>query len=140
MSQLYFKSHKAKMKFSLLFLIIYLTSSYCEEQKVGGHKEIDVNDPLIEQLLTEHLKRLDTGDSGSFILISKTKVTQQVVSGINYQIHGIFKAGNRDEESCVVTIWNRAWLQDKNEAVKIKAECGSDNSKSYKVKSDVSEW
>lgn len=57
----------------------------------------------------------------------------------NFTLLGIFKAGERDEEECIVTIWNRVWLQDKNEATKIKAECGEDNTL-YKSKGETSEW
>lgn len=131
------------MKILFLLSIIYLTASCLgddePEKTVGGQSEIDVNEASVEKLLDENLKLLDTGDSGSFKMISKTKVTQQVVSGMAYKIYGTFKPGEKSEENCVITIWSRPWLQD-SEAVKIKAECGADSSKLYKAKNDVTEW
>jgi hypothetical protein len=130
------------MKFFLLISAILISS--CEgdsttERIVGGHKELDLNDPAVEKLLSDHLQRLDAGSSGTFALVSKTKITQQVVSGLSYRIYGTFKAGDQ-EETCIITIWHRAWIQEKNESVKIKAECGADNSKLYKAKDETSEW
>lgn len=81
------------MKFILLtigFLLVSTSYVSGQDQHVGGRKPIDVNDPTVEKLLSENLERLDSDDSGSFVLISKKKVTQQVVSGIAYQIHGMY--------------------------------------------------
>lgn len=125
------------MKILILFFISLISSSFAQG-KVGGQKEIDVNDSAVTQLLDENLARLDAGDTGSFALISKTKVTSQVVAGISYQITGNFKIGDGEEIQCCVTIWSRPWLQDKNEAVKIKAECGEEN-KLYKDKKETME-
>lgn len=124
------------MKILNLFFISLVSSSF-GQSKVGSARDIDVNDPTVEQLLTENLARLDAGESGSFSLISKTKVTSQVVSGISYKITGTFKIGDGEEIECCITIWSRPWLQaDKNEAVKIKAECGEEN-KLYKDKQET---
>ena len=127
------------MKIFLLILTISLFSSIHgddpEEVKVGDVKEIDVDDQEATKLLTENLARIDTGDLG-MILVSKEKVTKQMVSGISYKIYGTFKIADRTLK-CVISIWSRVWLDDKNEATKIRAECEGNK---WSVKGESFEW
>jgi Cystatin domain len=106
-----------------LFLLLSCMLTVAYSQVPGGISEIDVNDPEVAQLLSDHLPRLVTGDDGSFTLVSKKSVSKQVVSGLLYRITGEFRAGNKDTEVCTVLIWAREWKKDPEEKYKIKAEC-----------------
>lgn len=126
------------MKIYLVTFLIFIASieaaKSTDEKTVGGSTDTDLNDPEIEALLKEHLPRIETGDSGSLKLVKKSKVTQQVVSGMLYKITGTFDIGEKASVECVVTIWSRVWLKDESEKTKIKLECGEET---YRVKGDV---
>jgi hypothetical protein len=123
---------------SLAFIKCYseikLSPENFEDKKVGGQSEIDVNDVTVDALLKENLQRI--GESENLKLLKKTKITQQVVAGIAYQVTGLFKIGKLDSE-CVISIWIRPWLSDPSEKVKIKVECGETV---YRTKGETSEW
>lgn len=129
------------MKIYFVVLLVFFASIEvkCEDEKhVGGTSDTDLNDPTVEALLKEHLPRIVTGDSGSLKLVKKSKVTQQVVSGMLYKITGTFEIGEKSNVDCVVIIWSRAWLTDEDEKVKIKLECGEET---FRVKGDTaSSW
>lgn len=38
-------------------------------------------------------------------------VTKQVVAGMLYTIHGVFKDLNNEEFECEIEIWERAWIK-----------------------------
>lgn len=112
---------------------IQLNAENLDEKKVGAQSEIDVNDENIEKLLKENLQRIDVED---LILMKKIKITQQVVAGMAYQVTALFKIGKLDSV-CVISIWTRPWLNDPNERVKIKVECGETV---YRAKGETSDW
>lgn len=89
---------------------------------VGAPAEIDNNDETVLNLLSTHLKRLDTGSEAVFELVSVEKVTRQVVSGLNYKIKGTFRAGSDEPKKCSVDIWTRPWIETED-STSIKAEC-----------------
>lgn len=76
-----------------------------------------------------------SGES-KFEIVSIKKITKQTVAGIKYEFTGTFKVGEKTSEQCVVSCWYRAWLEDANEKVKIKADC---NGEAISAKGD-SEW
>jgi Cystatin domain len=120
------------MDIKLKHLLLLSLVSVAYSGNTGGISEIDVNDPRVAQLLKDHLPRLVTGDGGSFTLVSKKSISEQVVSGIIYRITGEFKAGNKNPETCTVSIWTREWLSNPEEKFKIKADCSGT---SYRVAS-----
>lgn len=91
---------------------------------MGGKVEVSTEDQLVNELLRNHTARLVAGD-GPLEFISIKKVTKQVVAGMRFDLTAMFKKGGKTTE-CVVCIWYRAWLEDINEKVKIKAECGDE--------------
>lgn len=93
-----------------------------------------MEDPIVNDLLKENLARLVSGDSKLEVVTVKN-ITKQLVAGTRYDITGSFKMGDKISD-CVVSMWYRSWLNDANEKVKIKAECGEE---SVSVKGD-SEW
>jgi Cystatin domain len=105
-----------------ILIILFVTITAVVSQR-GAPAEISADDPKIEKLLNDHLPRLATGDGGNFVLISKSRVTSQVVEGLSYKITGQFKAGSKDAEDCTVSIWAREWLPEPEEKFKIKADC-----------------
>lgn len=119
---------------AFLIVIASIEVKSTDEKITGGTADADLNDPIVDALLKEHLPRLVTGDSGSPKLVKKSKVTQQVVSGMLYKITGTFDIGEKSSVDCVVIIWSRAWLTDENEKTKIKLECGEET---FRVKGDV---
>jgi Cystatin domain len=127
------------LKFILISIIFSMAlACSASEHITGGISSAEKEDETeINELLKAHLNRLETGDSGTFVLISKEKMTKQVVAGMSYTITGTFKAGNKEVEQCTVTIWHRPWLTDIDEKVKIKAECVS---QTYKAKNELMEW
>lgn len=89
---------------------------------VGAPAEVDNNDESVLNLLSTHLKRLDTGSDATLELVSVEKVTRQVVSGLSYKVKGTFRAGSEEPEKCSVDIWTRPWI-DGDDGTQIKAEC-----------------
>jgi hypothetical protein len=136
-----------KIFIALFFLFSLLTFITCNgnsedksndaERKVGGENEIDVNDPNVEALLKEHLPRIDGVEQGQLKLVKKTKITKQVVAGMAYHITTTFNNGQSDMD-CEIIIWTRPWLNDTNEKVKIKVDCGEAGV--YRVKGETTEW
>ena len=126
------------MKIYFVAFLIFIASievvKGAEEKNVGSTTDTDVNDPEIDALLKDHLPRIETGDSGSLKKKKKSKVTQQVVSGMLYKIIGTFDIGEKASVECVVTIWSRVWLKEETEKTKIKLECGEET---YRVKGDA---
>lgn len=100
------------------------TTSSTTSHGVGGKTEISVDDQLVNELLKNNMARLVSGDS-SLEVVTIKKITKQVVAGLKFEISGTFKKGGSDFE-CVVTIWHRSWLENANEKVKLKADCGSE--------------
>jgi hypothetical protein len=90
-------------------------------KSVGGKVEIATDDEHTIDLLKENLAKLVSGES-KLELVSIKKITKQTVAGTRYEILGTFKMGDKTSE-CNVVCWNRPWLQDVNEKVKIKADC-----------------
>lgn len=90
----------------------------------------------MNELLTTNLARLASGDSSSFELVSIKKITKQVVAGLKYEIVGTFKRGGKNVD-CMLTVWNRSWLEDVNEKVKLKADCGGE---AISAKNDDGAW
>lgn len=130
------------MKICCLVFLIYIASSIecssstTDHQKVGASSDIDVDDATLVKLLKEHVPRLDMGESGSLEIVEKTKATQQVVSGLIYQVFGKFKIGDRSDVECKISIWTRAWLTN-DDKVKIKLECGDER---FDTKNESSQW
>lgn len=127
-----------KIYFLVVVVIANVAIIECNKDGIpGGTSEIDVNDPTIEELLADHIYRIDTGDAGELQIVKKTKVTEQVVAGMLYQIYGVFNIGEQKDVDCHITIWTRAWLKDENEKVKIKLVCGETR---YGTKGESSVW
>lgn len=55
---------------------------------------------------------------------------------MKYEISGTFKIGGKNVD-CVLTVWNRGWLDNPNEAVKLKANCGNET---LNAKNDDGAW
>lgn len=89
---------------------------------VGGQSEVDKDDETVLNLLTTHLKRLDTGSEDSIELVSIEKVTKQVVAGLKYNVNGTFRVGKNELKDCSIDIWTRTWIEG-DEGTQIKAEC-----------------
>uniref|UniRef100_A0A2M3Z104 Putative cysteine proteinase n=1 Tax=Anopheles braziliensis TaxID=58242 RepID=A0A2M3Z104_9DIPT len=54
--------------------------------------------------------------------VTVVSATQSVVSGISYNYRLTF-ADDEEKRVCLLNVWERAWLKDKDEAVKVKFEC-----------------
>lgn len=102
---------------------------------VGVPKDIKNDDEEVLNLLSTHLKRLDTGSDDALELVSVEKVTKQVVAGLRYKITGTFKAGT-DEKTCAIDLWTRPWI-DGDEGTEIKAECGEVRLKAKRTKRSI---
>lgn len=92
------------------------------DTRVGAPSDVNNDDKAVVELLTTHLKRLDTGGEDVFELVSIEKVTKQVVAGLKYVIKGSFRVGKEDPKDCSIEIWTRPWIEG-NEGTEIKAEC-----------------
>ncbi|KAG5674436.1 hypothetical protein PVAND_004407 [Polypedilum vanderplanki] len=101
------------------------------ERVLGLPSNTDDHDDLIK-ILSEHLKRLDTGSDAQFELVKLEKVTQQVVAGIKYKATGIFKIGN-EEKKCVIDVWHRSWIKG-DEGTQLSADCDK-GATTFKTKS-----
>jgi cathepsin F len=97
------------------------------ETLVGAPIETDDHND-VKKLLTEHLKRLDTGSAAPLELVEIKSVTQQVVAGIKYIVKGTYKIGD-EQKKCTVEVWHRAWIKG-NEGTQLNAQC--DEGVSYK--------
>ena len=102
-------------------------------QLVGGAKEVAADDPEANQLLKDHIQRLDTGSDSPLQIVKVDSITKQVVAGIKYIIKGLFKIGD-EEKSCAVEIWHRAWVKTED-GTQIEANC--DDGAKLKTKSRI---
>jgi cathepsin F len=93
-------------------------------QIVGGANEISKDDEDANELLTNHLSRLDTGSEQNLEVVSIEKITRQVVAGLKYNIKGNFKLGE-ETKHCNVEIWHRAWIKG-DEGTELSANCEND--------------
>lgn len=90
----------------------------------------------VTDLLDSNLARLVTGDGEHFSTVSIKNITKQVVAGLKYEVTGTFKMG-KNTTDCVVTLWTRSWLEDMNERVKLKADCGGET---VNTQNDTGTW
>lgn len=91
-------------------------------QLLGAPEDASNDDEEIKLLLTNNLKKLDTGDAGELTLIEVHKVTKQVVAGTLYKIKGFFRQGADKSTSCTVKIWSRPWLSEEK-SQQVEANC-----------------
>ena len=114
---------------TIILLLVGLTLVVAQ-MVPGGISPGNKDDPHVHELLSKHLNRLKTGDSGELKLLEAVNVTQQVVQGILYRVQGKFQQGTQSVD-CTIKIWEQSWLQG-NDAVQIDAECGEPtNKKNY---------
>ena len=115
----------------IILLLVAITLVVAEDPVVGGVKPADKDDPHVHELLSKHLNRLKTGDSGELTLLEVVSVTNQLVQGSLYTVKGKFQQGTQTVD-CTLKVWEQSWLQG-NDAVQIDAECGEPtNKKTYK--------
>lgn len=103
-----------------------------QKQLVGAPIPADKDEhDEIKVLLSNNLKRLDTGSDMTLELVEIEDVTKQIVAGIKYIVKGTFKTGE-DQKKCTVEVWHRAWIEG-DEGTKLKAEC--ENGVRFKIRS-----
>ena len=103
---------------------------------VGGANDVPADDKTTNDMLKSNLARLTTGSGGSLAVVAIKKITERVVSGKLYEIEGTFKVGGKDTE-CIVHLWSQPWIDEPNEKVKLKAQCGEEE---IKAKGDDEAW
>lgn len=107
----------------IIFLIIavYIVG-HNSEQLLGGISTTNKDDSHVQQLMIDHLKRLNTGDAGELHLLEVSKLSSQIVQGKLYKVEGKFQQGDATIK-CKLEIWEQSWLKG-NDAVSIEADCG----------------
>ena len=96
--------------------------SRSRRQLVGGPSDVESNDDHVNNLLENHLQRLETGSDGKLVLVNVEKITQKVVAGISYNVKGTFRIGDETPKQCIVEIWERKWIKGED-GVQISATC-----------------
>lgn len=102
----------------------------------GGPTPLAIDDKVANEILKTHLARLVSGTGSAVTLVSIKSISQKVVAGTLYEYVGKFKLGGKEVE-CHVSAWSRPWIEDANEKLKIKAECGEEK---VATKGDEEEW
>jgi hypothetical protein len=85
----------------------------------GAPLTIDKSDSYTNKLLSEHLKRLVTGDNKQIEIDEIVEITQQVVAGYLFKIKGSYKVEGA-KKFCTISIFNQPWTKEK---VVISAKC-----------------
>ncbi|XP_046351315.2 multicystatin-like isoform X1 [Haliotis rufescens] len=93
---------------ALVLVVLPLATS----QLIGGPVAVDVNRDDIQQMASFALTQLNTLLGSQNTLVSVVDAKTQVVSGVNYLLTIEIQNGQQTQ-ICTVTIWSRAWLNDK---------------------------